>query len=375
MNKRNSNILACCALVTFCTCCSSEPANELPGTDGNVAVVEIHTEILTRATVTKQFANGDEMNVFAKTYNKVDAPDLIGDIKAAYNSNQWRTNPPIELKEGEHTFIYAFAPYRKGLTNLAEIPIDIAEQEDILYSGSSVPVSYTTHSAQLIMKHALALLTFNICKQGYKGNGELQSLSVSGEEVYTSGSIHLETGKIKKSSKEKFVMDIKKTIVDGWSEELPRMWYIPFSTKGSVAALTAVIDGRTYQTNFPEVEMKGGFQYIFRLILTDYGLEFIPDQTETISLNKDTDTMKQTAGYGVLRLTYSGMELLLPGLTGDNVFGTVAWGDGNSESYAVGRMHDYSSKTSKQVVIESWNSTGFELKNLEGIDEIDISEY
>ena len=46
------------------------------------------------------------------------------------------------------------------------------------------------------MKHALSLLTFNIGKHGYTGNGILQSLSVSGEEVYTNGKMSIETGKI-----------------------------------------------------------------------------------------------------------------------------------------------------------------------------------
>ena len=68
---------------------------------------------------------------------------------------------------------------------------------------------------------------------------------------------------------------------------------MPFSTKGGEAYLTATIDGKPYKAIFPEVEMKSGFQYIFRMVLTDYGLEFIPNQTQTISLSVETDQPEQ----------------------------------------------------------------------------------
>ena len=60
--------------------CSSDSNEDIPVV-GNGVNVEIETDILTRADVTTSFTNGNEMNVWAKTYNKVDAPNLIDNIK------------------------------------------------------------------------------------------------------------------------------------------------------------------------------------------------------------------------------------------------------------------------------------------------------
>ena len=88
-------------------------------------------------------------------------------------------------------------------------------------------------------------------------------------------------------------MSVSKTVDNkGWTDDLPQMWVIPFSTKGKPATLTAVIDGKTYVVGFPEVEMRTGFQYKFRLVLTDTGLVFVPAMTEEVSLNAEGDEMQ-----------------------------------------------------------------------------------
>ena len=171
-------------------------------------------------------------------------------------------------------------------------------------------------------------------------------------------------------------MSVSKRInADGWENDLPRMWQIPFSTKGEETYLTATIDGKSYKVIFPEVEMKSGFQYVFRMILTDYGLEFIPDQTQTISLNIESDQLEQLEGYGVLHITHSADSIVVPELLGDNIFGTVRWGDELVSTYRTGEKHSYSKKGSKVLSVETWNSKGFKLKNLNGVEVVDISQY
>ena len=120
--------------------------------------------------------------------------------------------------------------------------------------------------------------------------------------------------------------------------------------------------------------MKGGFQYIFRLVMTAHGLQFIPGQVQTVSLNQADDQPEVLEGHGVLTLTHTCTDFTLPLLTGDNVFGAVSWGDGESGSYEAGGQHSFASG-SKETVIESWNSTGFELDALTGIEVIDLSAY
>lgn len=362
-------------LIALAACSKENELNDEPN-NGNQVTVGITTEVQTKAAVVTGLGDGDEMNVYAKTYGKVDAPDLVEGIKATCSGGSWSLAPEVKLSEGGKAFIYAVYPYVEGLKNLSAVPVDVSRQEDVLYSGGYVPVTYTTHTAKLTMKHALALTTFNICSQGYSGQGTLQSISLAGEQVYTSGTMNVENGKVTGTGQTAFALTLSKQIASsGWQEELPRLWSIPFSTKAQTALLKATIDGKEYEAAFPEVEMRSGFQYIFRMVLTDYGLEFIPDQTETISLNTDTDQMGELNDYGVLLITHRSSLFQLPTLTGDNVFGSVDWGDGTADSYSIGGTHTYSDSGEKTARIESWNSNGFSLSNLEGIESVDISLY
>ena len=338
--------------------------------------ISISTTIFTQARPTLDIVEGDAMNLYAKTYGGAAAPNKVDNVKAMFQSGSWKIEPEVTIAENEKLFIYAYAPYTKGLNTTDAIPIDVRTQQDILYSGSFVPVSYRTNHAKLTMKHALALVSFNITSQGYSGNGALQSLSISGDTVFTTGVMSIDKGKIIGKGQEPFEVAVSKTIsANGWENDLPRMWQIPFSTKGPAAYLTTTIDGKTYKAIFPEVEMKGGYQYIFRMVLTDYGLEFIPNQTQTISLSVESDQPEALEGYGVLNITHSASSFLVPELLGDNIFGTIQWGDEQVSTYRVGEEHSYSQEGEKRLSVETWNSNGFKLKNLIGVETIDISQY
>lgn len=361
--------------VSLLSACSSDSNEEPAPTDGDVTVT-ITTEVETKANVTTQLGNGDAMNVFPKTYGRIDAPDMVENVKAVCSGSVWTMTPEVKLAKGKNAFIYAVAPYNASYTDASAIPVDVAQQIDLLYSGEYVPVSYTTHNAKLTMKHALALVSFNISSQGYSGNGQLSKMNITGEKVYTKGTMNVADGKITGTSQDAVEVSVSKNIdADGWTDDLPRMWQIPFSTKVDKAVLSVTIDGKKYEAAFPEVEMRKGFQYIFRLVLTDYGLEFIPGAVETISLNQSSDSMTALSGYGVLTIGRNGTEVMIPAFTGDDVFGTVSWGDGLSESYAPSAVHQFPAASSGNIVIECWNSTGFELNNLSGIETIDLTGY
>ena len=70
-------------LVTACSGDSSDGGGTTPvpppTTDVKIAIV---TEIETRAVAKKVYANGDQMNVWAKTYGSSSADDIVKNIKA-----------------------------------------------------------------------------------------------------------------------------------------------------------------------------------------------------------------------------------------------------------------------------------------------------
>ena len=85
--------------------------------------------------------------------------------------------------------------------------------------------------------------------------------------------------------------------------------------------------------------------------------------------------MTVAQGYGVLRITHTAQQFTLPTLSGNSVYGNVNWGDQQAESYQYGMIHSYTSSQSHELLIESWNSTGFQLSDLTGVEAIDLSGY
>lgn len=370
-------------LVTACSGDSSDGGGTTPVTpptsDVKVAIV---TEIETRAVAKKVYANGDQMNVWAKTYGSSAADDIVKNIKAQYNGSAWSLTPDVFLDQTKvkNAFIYALYPYASDFASTpGKLNIDVTKQEDILYSGSYVPVTYTTNTAKLKMKHALSLASFNIAKDGYTGAGKLQKLTLYGDSIYTKGVMSVENGKVAGKEKGEVSSAFDKTIEKtGWKTDVPRLWVIPlpFNTKVTKAYLKAVIDGKEYTSTLPEVEMRIGFMYLFHLVLTDNGLEFIPDQTTSVSMNEESDEVGALEGHAILKLTHQGKgELSSFFILGDNVFGTVKWDGNNGETYTNGASHIYETDGTHAVFTETWNSIGFELRNLKGIQAVDISQY
>ena len=119
--------------------------------------------------------------------------------------------------------------------------------------------------------------------------------------------------------------------------------------------------------------MKTGWQYIFRLVLTNRGLECDPSKTETISLNVTTDEAQSFQLYGKIEITAGGSSVVTPTLAGDAVFGTVST-PSKSFSYE-GDTEVDGLRAGDKVTVESWNSTGFTISTLDGVSKIDLSAY
>lgn len=79
----------------------------------------------------------------------------------------------------------------------------------------------------------------------------------------------------------------------------------------------------------------------------------------------------------VLRITHQSGEFTLPELGGTNfLFGTVSWGDGQSEDYAQGLSHTYDNPTARHtVVLDAPGAEEFTLKVLTGVTDLDLTEF
>lgn len=381
MKRIFSKSLIALALVALASCGEKDtplkpdtPGNNPSNPEGGVALGINTAEIQTKAAVL-EYGNGATMNIFAKTYNDAAAPDIQAGVKASFDGAKWSMEPPVYLSDAQAVaFVFAVSPYDASYTDLKNIPVDLSKQVDLMYSGASVAASKTSPNVKLRMNHALSLLSFNITPVNYSGAGNLTSLAINGENVYSTASMNATNGKIELTGKGEVKNSFNRTVEKGgWTSDIPGLWTLPFNTKAGAVTLKAVIDGKIYESIIPEVEVKQGWQYIMRLVLTNSGLEFDPTKTETISLNVTTDEQQQFNGYGKIVITASGSSLTAPTIDGDAVFGTIASPKGNS-SYSDNKQMDGLS-SGDQVTIEAWNSDGFKLQSLEGIGTIDISSY
>ena len=350
-----------------------------PGNPASENALKISTDVLTQASVVNNLNDGATMNVFVKTGGSLSSNDFVTGVKATHTGGAWQLSPAVEFTPTQRTlFVYAVSPFdASGSFDPQRYPVDCSKQVDVLYSGNAAAanIDQGIQTATLTMKHALAMASFNISSSNYSGQGKLTSLAINGDNIFSEGNLNVATGEIIGTNKKAFSVDFDKNVTAaGWKDGIPSLWMIPTSTKGSAAVLTAVIDGKTYNVEFPQVDIRGGFQTIFRLILTPNGLVFRPDQTETVSLNKGTDDPQLAQGYGSLVFTVSGKEFKFPVFTGDNVFGNGVSGE-TMVKYSLGGKIALTGASAVQVLVETWNSTGFSLESIEGIDEIDLSAY
>lgn len=349
------------------------------GDDDEVVVPEepkaklaISTTIQTRAVVT-EFASGDKMNVYVKTGSAVSAADYKSGISATYNGSSWTLSPEVEV-QGE-VYVFASYPYASS-ADAGSVPVAVTPQTDYLYSGNGVRVSGSSANASLTMKHALPMIAFNIAKGSYTGNGKLTAIQVSGDGLYKTGSMNTSNGEITGKDKGDYTLSSSQTIEqDGWKENFPQMFCLPFKSDGSKISVTFTIDGKEMKTALPAQNITGGMKYLFRAVLTQEGIMLLPDQTEVISLNKDTDEM--TGGsVNELVIIYKGIEAVLPEFSGSGkVTGTVVWGDGTQESYAASLKHTYAKEDEYQVQVQTIGATTVEFKELETVEQIDLSKF
>ena len=352
--------------------CSGGGDDEVTVPEEPKANLSITTTIQTRAVVTS-FASGDKMNVFVKTGSAASASDYKSGVSASYNGSAWALSPSVEL-QGD-AYVFAAYPYSAS-ADAQSMAVSVSPQTDYLYSGSGVKVSGSSPAASLTMKHALPMIAFNIAKGSYAGDGKLTGIEVSGDALYKSGTMNVSNGSITGTEKGSYSLAASKVIAkDGWAEDFPQMFCLPFESDGSKITVTLKVDGNELKTVLPKQSVTAGMKYLFRMVLTQDGVMALADQTEVISLNKDTDQM--TGGdVNELGILYVGSKAVLPILTGSgSVSGTVTWGDGSQEAYAASQSHTYSKEGEYRVEVQTLGATVVEFKDLETVSEIDLSGF
>lgn len=358
--------------LTLCCACSSDK-NDVDVPEPASVQLSISTTIQTRAVMTS-FSAGDRMNLYLKKESSVSSEDFVSGVSASLENGNWKIAPAVELKEKESAYLFAFYPYDGNRLTPATVSIDIASQTDYLYSGSAVPVSYSSPEAVLKMQHALSMLAFNISKQRYAGEGKLTSVKVMNLPV--NGTLNVASGVISNLKTGDYTIASDTQIAEEeWTAQLPQMFCLPFTSDGQNIPVVFTIDGREYKTLLPKDEMNAGIKYVFHLVVTDNKIVVLADLTEKISLDKEGNNI-QLGEYGILKITCSGNHVTAPLLSGSGtVSGLIYWGDNTSEPYIPPLNHNYSEKGVYELRLETWGASQLDIESLDGIESIDLSEF
>lgn len=360
-------ILATSALI-WSACSGDNGIKEEPEPVVETIELTFTTDVQTRANVevNTSLEDGESMNIY-----------VGGALKKASRKNGiWSGEPSIIIPQNGSVSIQGAWPYNTSASSASAYPVDIESQKDYLYSGPTTKVTASNPKGNLIMKHAMAVLAFNINKESYSGNGKLEKIYIEGNNFYTKGSLNISTGNITGTTAGDYTLKTDVTIQSGgWTSNIPAFFCLPFSSSGENINLAFTIDGKDYTCKLPKYGIIGATKYIFRLAITDYGLMFFPEQTIIVSLNNDADTMP-ASNYAVLGVTHTNKIFTAPSITGTLTFtGRIHWGDGISENYTSTSTHNYSNSETHQLNIETWDAEEVSMKDLVGIKEIDLSEF
>lgn len=365
MNKKIYIGLLSLVLVV-CSCSKNDAPNTAPLT--------ITTSIQTRA-VTTSFVSGAKMNVFVKNSGEPAAADFKTGVSASFDGTSWGISPSVDIPEEGKAYVYASFPYSPNNTNASAVPVDVASQSDFLYSGSAVPVSFATPAASLTMKHAMAMLAFNITTEGYAGVGKVTAIKFGGDGFYAAGTMNVESGTIIGTTKGEYSLTVNNTIqAKGWTNGFLQAFCIPFNSTGKNVTATFTIDGKDYSMYVPEYTIAMGMKYIFHLALTENGLTALTSDIKTISLNNDADVVA-TSTYGQLAMQTNSITVSLPQIGGTDLSAMVYWGDNSKEYYKFPLTHTYTTSGVHSIIIETWGGTTLTFTDLENTETIDLTSF
>ncbi|MDO4758865.1 MAG: fimbrillin family protein [Rikenellaceae bacterium] len=331
------------------------------------------TEVQTRAASTgviANFASGDRMSIYRTKTTAI--TEIEATYDASYNGTTWRTTPGATIGPEEIAYYFATYPAVAANSDATAIPVNVAGQTDYLYSGSAQKATFEQPNVTLKMRHAMAIIAFNI--QSYKG-GRLTSIKAKSDNFPTEGTLRITTGKITPTAYGEYSKNCDYALSPtGWTTDHPSFFTIPYTIGTNGLTIELTIDSQIYTVTLPEMRLTPANKYIFYLTLTEQGITLQAEKTETVNLMDDTNPITAEP-YSYLRVNHTASKFMAPTLTGTNLRGIIYWGDEKQENYASGAIHEYGTTTTKSVSIDAWNVATVSFGNVNNIQEIDFSKF
>lgn len=366
--KRYITYLSALLLVAgFSSCASS--GDDAPKT----VEVTFTTDILHRSAVTDlktAFNNGDRLTLFHSASNAVSSGEVtVGG--AGYADGVWRPTPAVTLEPKEKRYIFAIYPYDASATDPAAFPVSVASQQDYMYSGTGVGVAYETPTAVLRMRHAMAILSFDI--KSYAG-GTLQAISIADKEFPIAGTLRA-TGAMTITEKGAYTKTMNVPLSQqGFTTDHPGLFIIPFKTTDAGLEVTLKISNKEHKIVLPPSTFTAAKKYVASVVHTEQGVNLTSDQLDIIAFDEQTEA-ETAPHYSQLSVKVKGSSYKAPVVTGTDPYGFIYWGDAAHEAYSDVAAHGYAQPGSYVVKIDLWNAEEASFNTLGGVEEIDFSKF
>lgn len=261
----------------------NEPAGS--GTELNV-ITEIGTKAVSIGPISL-FHDGDQIGLFAtkgalgQNYN-----DFAGysNVSSTRRAGSWVQDPVVYLT-GENCKIFAYFPYKKNLSDGANIDIEATSQTDYMYGTHTKPetvVNSDNPDVYITMKHALALVQFNIHKKNYNAAAKLTKIAIKagGGYLFKTAKMNCQTGVVTVREEADaagiFVqntiegLQILSTEVSMDEKTFPKVLSLPVNSTLRDGDMTATftIDGKDYVYKFPAgTAWESGKKYTYTITL------------------------------------------------------------------------------------------------------------
>lgn len=277
--------------LSFTSCNQDDEVPAVKGEPGGSgAELNVITEIGTKAVSIgpiSLFRDGDQIGLFAtkgslgQNYN-----DFAGysNVSSTRRAGSWVQDPTVYLT-GENCKIFAYFPYKKNLSDGANIDIEATSQTDYMYGTHTNPetvVNSDNPDVYITMKHALALVQFNIHKKNYNAEAKLTKIAIKagGGYLFKTAKMNCQTGQVTVREEADaagiYVQNTTgglltlSTEISMDEKTFPKVLSLPVNSTLRDGDLTATftIDGKDYVYKFPAgTAWESGKKYTYTITL------------------------------------------------------------------------------------------------------------
>ena len=294
-------------LLASCTNELDVPVNEALGVGNTPLSINVVANPVTKALVSGAvLPNNSQIGVKlvdaggstydSQTYNNI--------FYSTTDGNSWTIDgtKSIMLSATEGT-AYAYYPYSDGVSDFKAISISSAsnpnDQTDYMFGSVQSGLKNSNPTASFTMRHAMAIVNFEIAKGSYTGTGSITSVKMKGNTASNTGTMNAEAGTVTATNKG-YEFESTNSLTLG-NSSTGKFIVVP-SGESSKLDFKLVMDGQTYTASTTTaVRLASGQVYKYTLTMNSTGLTVntvtvTPWGTEQNQGSLDTDLYQPWVG-------------------------------------------------------------------------------